>query len=548
MKKFGFIVAFLLSSMFFVHAKNETGDQSSVSYFKDSISSKTGDRIVATNLVSISGFSEKELKKARRNIIASAISGIELGTGLEDEYHQFGISFYADQKNYQLILSVYDPTKFSLDYKSSIQFNFTDNTSRKFQYEGMAKEAFQKNNYYSYNFTLDVDKKDIELFAQKEIASVDVIVKTNYKYRICSYVTRHTDNAMKVKRYAQDFLNKTNDINITQYNYFTKNVDEFTGMRQVETSFLPIRSGMMDMTISTVDTFYYINIYAPEVTHCVNPGQDFVSFKFADQTVNKFTIALFKCPEKWNNHEITLLKVACGRAFVEKLATKKLELVRVDLDQPLEHLYVERHFRERPAEYVLSYAKDFLSQAPKLSSEKNPSDYLAKRVYPAFFYKGEFDRCEVNESSWEWSFVAKPEEVSPEMALQLKYDVENGYKIDGWVNTSSEVKSYKCAIYFKFTDGTLKSLPFDAYHSSKAVEQNVYPFQCTFETPTDLEMMKMLSEKRIEKIRVTVEDLNKTNLFYNIEATLNLDSQESVVNQAEDVVKYSTMERPAVAR
>ena len=58
----------------------------------------------------------------------------------------------------------------------------------------------------------------------------------------------------------------------------------------------------------------------------------------------------------------------------------------------------------------------------------------------------------------------------------------------------------------------------------------------------------MLSEKRIEKIRVTVEDLNKTNLFYNIEATLNLDSQESVVNQAEDVVKYSTMERPAVAR
>lgn len=548
MKKISLLVAILLSSIFFAQAKNETGDQTTVGYFKDSVDSKTGIRTVMTNLVAITGYSEKELKKARRGIIASAISGIEIGSGLEGQYHQFGMSFLADQKNYQLILSLYDPTKFSMDNYSTIKFNFSDNTSRVFQYEGLVAEAKEMKNHYSYTFTLDVDKKDIELFAQKEIASVDVVVKSNYKHCVYNFVTRHPENATKVQAYAQDFLGRTNDMKINQYTYFTKNIDEFTGMRQVETSFLPIRSGMMDMTISTVDTFYYINIYAPEVNDCVRPNGDFVSFKFEDQTINRFTLAIFKCPEKWNDQKMTFLKVACDRAFVEKLASKKLEMVRVELEQPIGFYVTERKLRERSADYVLAYAKDFIAQAPKLASEKRATDYLAKRVYPAFSYQGSFDQCEVEESAWQWRFMAKPEEVSPEMALQLKYDVKDGYKIDGWVNSSSTVNSYHCSIYFKFTDGTLKNLPFHTFHASKEIELNAYPYQCAFETPTDLNMFKMLSEKQIEKIRVQVEDQNNTNSFINIEATLSPASQLNLKNQASDIVKYSTMQRPNVGQ
>ncbi len=549
MKKLSLLVAILLSSFFFAQAKSETGDQrTSVSYFKDSVDTQTGIRTVMTNLVAITGYSDKEIKKARRGMIASAVSGIEIGSGLEGQYHQFGIGFFADQKKYQMVLSVYDPTRFSMDDYSIIKFNFSDNTSQVFQYEGLVAEAEEKTNYYSYTFTLDVDKKDIELFTQKEITSVDVIVKSNYKHCVYNYVTRHPENATKVQAYAQDFLGRTNDMKINQYTYLTKNIDEFTNMRQVETSFLPIRSGMMDMTISTVDTFYYINIYAPEVTHCVNPNSDFVSFKFKDQTINKFTVAIFKCPEKWNDQKMTFLKVACDRAFVEKLATKKLEMVRVELDQPFDFFVIERKLRERSADYVLAYAKDFIAQAPKLPSEKKSTDYLAKRVYPAFPYHGQFNQCEVEESAWQWRFTAKPEEVSPEMALQLKYDVKNGYKIDGWVNSSSMVKSYRCSIYFKFTDGTLKNLPFNAFHSSKDIELNAYPYQCAFETPTDIEMFKMLSEKQIEKIRVKVEDQNNTNSFINIEATLSPSSQLNLKNQASDIVKYSTMQRPNVGQ
>lgn len=547
MRKLGFLVAILLSSVQLSNAREAAQSPSNVSYHTDSIDAKTGMRTVVTNWIDLRDISEQEAKKARRSIALQTLTGISTSSVLDEEYRHLGICFSANTKTYQLIFSIHEPSQFTLEKNTAIKVTFTDNSQYTFHYEGPeVKSTEHKNGKSAALFTMDVNKKEIEVFANKEIASVSFKLKKSYKRLTSTFVTRHIENGQKVKAYAQDFLQKTKDIKLTQYNYLVNDIDEFTGNRKIETSFLPIRSMMMEMTISAVDTFYFVTLYAPEVTGCVSENSDKATFKFEDQTTNTYPVCMFRCPEKYNGLQVTVVKLSCGRAFVEKLAAKRLELIRLDQDETTYHYIRERVLKDKAIEYIHAYANDFIKKAVKLESEKGKgTDSLAKRVYPDFPYSGLFDKKEVDEETWGWSFTATPDEVSPEMAIQLYFDPENEYKIKGWVNTKKSVKTYKTAIYFKFADGTLRNAAFDDFNSSKETdEEDAYPFNCLFSGSIDLDLMKVIAEKKIEKIRVTVESTDNTNSFTNIEATLNADSQANIQNQAKDIVKYTTMERP----